>query len=134
VVDWEFDNFQDEEERQQAFLWACEVLADWNEKFHLQNVNAELERLRAEEQHLKEVCAQEEAAKRAAMNYAAATKRNADVVSSPLAPRDIGVLLGTNPAPVAPAVRGVPQVGSLKDLEDYYKLGMNHSWSEICGY
>jgi hypothetical protein len=125
---------EDEEERQQAFLWACEVLADWNEKLQLQNVNAELERLRAEEQNLKEVCAQEEAAKRAAMNYVAATKRNAVVVSSPLAPRDIGALLGTKPAPVAPAVRGVPQIGSLKDLEDYYKLGMNHSWSEICGY
>ena len=78
--------------------------------------------------------AQEEAAKRAAMNYAAATKRNAVVVSSPLAPRDIGALLGTKPAPVAPTVKGVPQVGSLKDLEDYYKLGMNQSWSEICGY
>ena len=125
---------EDEEERQQAFLWACEVLADWNEKLQLQNVNAELERLRAEEQHLKEVCAQEEAAKRAAMNYAAATKRNVVVVSSPLAPRNFGALLGTKPAPVAPAVRGVPQVGSLKDLEDYYKLGMNQSWSEICGY
>lgn len=93
VVDWEFDNFQDEEERQDAFLWACQFLADY------------------------ELYALDHMAKEASAQRWACFKPQVAVK-----------------APVAPAVRGVPQVGSLKDLEDYYKLGMNQSWSEICGY
>ena len=74
VVEWEFDNFQQEEQSQQAFLIACQIFADWNDWVRLQQVNAQLEWMRAEERKMK-----------SAMNYAAATRRNMVVVSSPLA-------------------------------------------------
>jgi len=100
VVDWEFDNFQDEEERQQAFLWACQFLADY-ELYALDHMAEEKAAAQKAESAQRWACFKPQVAVK---------------------------------APVAPAVKGVPQVGSLKDLEDYYQLGMNQSWSEICGY
>jgi hypothetical protein len=67
-----------------------------------------MEMLRAEEQRLMEVCAQEVAAK-AARSFAAVCR--APVVSSPLPPRNIGALLGDVPRTAAP-VKKVPAVKS----------------------
>lgn len=112
VVAWEFDNFQQEEDeakmREQAFLMACEILAGMNQWVYLQMVNAQLEWLRAEEQRLKEVCAQEAAKKVAkpARNWAALVGGGA--VKAPT---------------VAPAVKGEVVVLD-KDLDNYTWEGM----------
>jgi hypothetical protein len=103
VVDWEFDNFQQEEESQWAFLTACQMLADLNDWIRLQEVNAQLELLRAEEQR------QKEAAKK---------------VAKPA--RNWAVLVGAGAvkAPtVAPAVRG--EVVVHDDCADYKWVGMD---------
>jgi len=110
VVAWEFENFQAEKERQEAFLGACEILAGMNQRVYLQQVNAQLEWLRAEEQRLKEVCAQQEAAK---------------TVAKPVA-RNWAVLAGAGAvkAPtVVPAVKGEVAVID-SDLDDYEWKGM----------
>jgi hypothetical protein len=108
VLEWEFDNFQAEEvAKEKAFLLACEILARWNEQVHLQMVNAQLEELRAEEQRLKEVCAQQEAAKKVAK-----PARNWAVLAG----------AGAVKAPtVVPAVKG--EVAVL-DEDDYEWKGM----------
>lgn len=103
VVDWEFDNFQQEEERQKAFLLACQIFANWNDEVRLQEINAQLEWLRAEEQR------QKEAAKK---------------VAKPA--RNWAVLVGAGAvkAPtVAPAVRG--EVVVHDDCADYKWDGMD---------
>jgi hypothetical protein len=111
VLAWEFDNFQAEEvAKEKAFLWACEILAGMNQWVYLQQVIAQLEWLRAEEQRLKEVCAQQEAAKQ---------------VAKPVA-RNWAVLAGAGAvkAPtVAPAVKGEVVVPD-SDLDDYKWNGM----------
>jgi hypothetical protein len=109
VVAWEFENFQQEEERQEAFLGACEILAGMNQWVYMQQVNAQMEWLRAEEQRLKEVCAQQEAAKKVAK-----PERNWAVL----------VGAGAVKAPtVAPTVKGEVVVSD-SDLNDYEWKGM----------
>ena len=107
VVEWEFDNFQqEEEESQRAILEICEFLADY-ELYALGRM------------------AEEAAAAQAAVK-AASAERWACFKPAKVA---------TRVAPtVAPAVKGVPQLGSVEDLEAYYNLGMNQKWSDICGY
>jgi len=70
-VDAEFAKFQEEEEIDAVWcLWAFEVIAWMNDRDIMQQNEAQLQMLRAEEQRLMEVCAQEVAAK-AARSFAA---------------------------------------------------------------
>ena len=94
-----------------SFLVLCKYLADQNDWIRLQEVNAQLEWLRTEEQRLKKV----------------AVKSYAAVVSSPLAPRNFGALLDKKPAPVAPAVMGVVDVYDDDDIADYEWKGEENS-------
>jgi len=126
VVDWdEVDaDFQQEEEFTQVCLNLFEAFAAADEIVRQQEeLNAQMEMLRAEEQRLMEVCAQEEAAK-AARSFA--TVCRTPVVSSPPAPRKV--------ATVAPAVKGAPPtLGTRETLEeDYRELSSGRWWGDEC--
>jgi hypothetical protein len=111
-VDAEFAKFQQEEEIDAVWcLWAFEVIAWMNDRDIMQQNEAQLQMLRAEEQRWIEACAQEEAAK-AARSFAAVCR----------APT------------VAPAVKGAPPtLGTLADLEnDARELSTTRWWGDVC--